>query len=216
MKRFIQQNKFFFALYGIFIIAGGVLVASMERGNEILYFNSLHTPFLNSFFYYVTKLAEAPLFVLSLVIAIRFSYGKGMILTLNALLVFAFTGVLKHFVFDSQVRPSVFFEGKAELHFVQGLEVLRYNSFPSGHTAGAFGFFCMLSLLLKDKRLSIFFFATALLVGVSRVYLLQHFFRDVYVGSMVGVGVATFFYLTFVRSGFYNSLHWKDKALLKW
>lgn len=216
MKRFIQQNKFFFALYGIFIIAGGVLVASMERGNEILYFNSLHTPFLNSFFYYVTKLAEAPLFVLSLVIAIRFSYGKGMILTLNALLVFAFTGVLKHFVFDSQVRPSVFFEGKAELHFVQGLEVLRYNSFPSGHTAGAFGFFCMLSLLLKDKRLSIFFFATALLVGVSRVYLLQHFFRDVYVGSMVGVGVATFFYLTFVRSGFYNSLHWRDKALLKW
>jgi membrane-associated phospholipid phosphatase len=216
LKSFTRQNKFFFALYSIFLLAGAVLITTMERGNEILYFNSLHTPFLNSFFYYVTKLAEAPLFILSLVVAIRFSYGKGMILSLNALLVFAVTGILKHLVFDSQVRPSVFFEGRAELHFVQGLEVLRYNSFPSGHTAGAFGFFCMLSLLFKDKRWSILFFAAALLVGVSRVYLLQHFFRDVYAGSMVGVGVATFFYLTFVRSGFYNSLHWKDKALLKW
>jgi membrane-associated phospholipid phosphatase len=60
------------------------------------------------------------------------------------------------------------------------------------------------------------FLFLALLVGISRVYLLQHFFRDVYAGSMVGVVISSVFYLTFVRSGFYNSLHWKDKALLKW
>ena len=188
----------------------------MERGNETLYFNSLHTPFFDSFFYYITRLAEAPLLLLTLVVALRFSYGKGIILGLNALLVYALTGVLKHIVFASQDRPSVFFEGKAHLHFVQGLEILRYNSFPSGHTAGAFGFFCMLSFLLKDKRWSILFFILALLVGISRVYLLEHFFSDVYAGSLIGVGVSSIFYLTFVRSGYYNSLHWKDKALLKW
>ena len=163
----------------------------------------------------MTQLAEFPLLLLILVIAIRFSYGKGIILALNTMLVFTATGVLKYFVFANQVRPSVFFSGRATLHFVPGLEVLRYNSFPSGHTAGAFGLFFMLSLLLHDKRWSALFFIIALLVGISRVYLLEHFFRDVYAGSMVGVGISTIFYLTFVRSGFYNSLHWKDKALLK-
>ena len=216
MKHFSKQNKVFLILYLIFFIVGGILIATMERGNETLYFNSLHTPFFDSFFYYITRLAEAPLLLLTLVVALRFSYGKGIILALNAILVYSVTGVLKHVVFATQIRPSVFFEGKAQLHFVQGLEVLRYNSFPSGHTAGAFGFFCMLSFLIKDKRWSILFFILALLVGVSRVYLLEHFFRDVYAGSLIGVGVSSIFYLTFVRSGYYNSLHWRDKALLKW
>ncbi len=216
MKPFIHQNKIFLALYVLFLILGGILIATMERGTEILYFNSLHTPFFNSFFKYVTQLAEAPLLLMSLVIALRFGYGKGIILSLNALLVFAVVAALKHLVFQTQVRPSVFFEGKTTLNFVQGLEVLRYNSFPSGHTAGAFGFFCMLSLLLNNKKWSAMFFALALLVAISRVYLLQHFFRDVYFGSMIGVGISSVFYLTFVRSVFYNSLHWKDKALFKW
>ncbi len=216
MKPFIQQNKVFFSLYAIFLLIGGLLILPLEKGTEILYFNSLHTPFFNSFFKYLTQLAEAPLLLLCLIVALRFSYGKGIILSLNTLLVFVTVAVLKHYVFETQVRPAIFFEGKTALNFVEGLKVLRYNSFPSGHTAAAFGFFCMLSLLLHSKKWSAVFFVLALLVGISRVYLLQHFFRDVYAGSLIGVVISTVFYLTFVRSGFYNSLHWKDKALFKW
>lgn len=215
MRTFSAQNKLFLGLYLVFLLVGSVLIATMERGSEILYFNSLHTPFFDTFFKTVTQLAEAPLLLLSLLVAIRYSYGKGIILALNSGLVFAVTSALKHLVFDDQVRPSVFFSGKETLHFVQGLEVLKYNSFPSGHTAGAFGFFFMLSVLVHEKKWSALFFALALLVGISRVYLLQHFFRDVYAGSLVGVLVSSVFYLTFVRSGFYNNLAWKDKALLK-
>lgn len=216
MKALLKQNRIFFWLYLVFLIVGGVLIALFERGRETLYFDALHGPLQDTFFKYVTQLAEGPLLLLILIITLRFSYGKGLILAINIGLVFIITGILKHYVFASEVRPSVFFEGKAHLHFVQGLVVLKYNSFPSGHTAGAFGVFCMLSLLTKNKGWSVLFFFVALLVGVSRMYLLQHFFRDVYVGSMVGVGVSTIFYITFVRSGYYNSLHWKDKALLKW
>jgi membrane-associated phospholipid phosphatase len=199
----------------LFLITGAGLIASMERGREILYFDSLHTPFFDTFFRYVTHIAEAPLLLFSLVVALRFSYGKGIILALNSCLVFAVTSALKHLVFDDQDRPSIFFAGKATLHFVPGLEILQHNSFPSGHTAGAFGLFFMLSVLIHDKRWSVLCFALPLLVGISRVYLLQHFFRDVYAGSLVGVGVGTLFYFVFVRSGFYNNLTWKDKALLK-
>lgn len=216
MKAFTKQNVIFLGLYSVFFTTGAILILAMERGNEILYFNSVHTPRLDLFFKYITQMAEAPLLLLILIITLRFSYGKGLILAINTGLVFGITSFLKHVVFHSQIRPSVFFEGKAQLHFVQGLEVLKYNSFPSGHTAGAFGLFCMLSLLIKNKSWSIVFFIFALAVGVSRVYLLQHFFRDVYAGSLVGVVTSCVFYLTFVRSGFYNRLHWKDKALFKW
>lgn len=215
MRKFIQQNTLFYTLYLSFFIVGSILLLFVEKGDEIIYFNSLHTPFFDSFFKYITRLAEAPLLLFSLLIALRFSYGKGLILALNLLLIFAIVGLLKHFAFSSEVRPSVFFEGKQHLHFVPGLEILKYHSFPSGHSAGAFGFFCMLSLLVKEKRWSILFFILALLAGISRVYLLQHFFRDVYAGSFIAVFCSTIFYLTFVRSGFYNRLHWKDKAFFK-
>lgn len=214
MKQFIAVNKIFLSLYFVFVLLGAFIIAAFEKGNEILYFNSLHNPFFNSFFIYITRIAEAPMFLLIIVIAIRFSYGKGFVLAINAGLVFAVTAFLKYMVFSEEVRPSVLFEHTHQLNFVQGVEVFRYNSFPSGHTSSAFGLFFMLSLLLNDKRWSILFFIVAVLVGVSRVYLLEHFFRDVYAGSLVGVIVSAVFYLTFVRSKFYENISWRDKKLI--
>lgn len=160
-------------------------------------------------------MAEAPLLFLIIIVAIRFSYGKGLLLGINALLVFAVTGLLKFQVFANHVRPSVFFEGKTHLNFVQGVQIYRYNSFPSGHTASAFALFFMFSIFVKDKRWAPVFFTLALLVGISRIYLLEHFFQDVYIGSLVGVCTTAAFYLTFGQSRFYTSIKWRDKALWK-
>ncbi len=213
MKKFFADNKIFFLLYGLFVITGAVIIATLERGNEILYFNALHNPFADQFFKWMSYLAEWPLLAFMLLIAIRFSYGKGLILALNNLLILLEVQILKRFIFATQVRPSVFFENKASLNFIPGVNIEQYHSFPSGHTAGAFAFCLMLCLLLKDKRWAIVLFTLALLVGISRIYLLQHFFRDVYAGSLVAVISTLVFYLTFVRSSFYNNLKWKDKSI---
>ena len=186
---------------------------AFEKGHEIIFFNSLHTPFLDQVFKYTTQLAEAPMLFLILIVAVRFSFGKGLLLTINTLLVFAVTAALKNMVFSDHVRPSVFFEGKAQLNFVKGVEIYRYHSFPSGHTSSAFALFFMLSILTTDKKWSFLFFFLALMVGISRVYLLEHFFHDVYAGSIIGIATTTLFYLTFAQSGFYKNLTWKDKAL---
>jgi membrane-associated phospholipid phosphatase len=215
LKDFVQQNRIFLCLYLIFLAAGGILILKMEQGDEILYFSALHTAFFDRFFALITRLAEAPILILTLILAIRFGYGKGLIAGLNSLLVFLITGFFKFYVFAGSPRPAAFFEGRHQLNFVQGVEVMRYNSLPSGHTSSAFGLFFMFSILATNKRWSYLFFLLALLVGVSRVYLLQHFFRDVYTGSIIGVCTTTIFYLTFARSGFYNGLTWKDKTLLK-
>lgn len=215
MKNFVLQNRIFLTLYFLFLIAGGFIFLRLETGNEILYFNKLHTPFFDHFFTWVTRLAEAPVLLFILLMALRFGYGKGLIAGINALLVFAITQFFKQVIFSSYVRPSTFFQGKEQLNFVQGVEIYRYNSLPSGHTATAFGLFFMFSILVSDKRWSYLFFLLALLVGVSRVYLLEHFFRDVYFGSMIGVFTTAAFYLSFSRSSFYSRLSWKDKTILK-
>ncbi len=213
MKQFLQQNKIFLILYLLFLMAGGALILNYEQGHEIILFSSLHTPLFDQVFKYTTKLAEAPMLLLIVIVAIRFSYGKGLLLGLNALLVFGVTALLKGIAFANQVRPSVFFEGKEHLNFVQGVEIYRYHSFPSGHTSSAFALFFLMSILFKDKKWAPVFFILSLMVGISRVYLLEHFFRDVYAGSLIGMLCTTAFYLTFGESRFYKSIVWRDKAL---
>lgn len=205
----------FYSLYFLFLFTGSILIFTQEKGNEILFFNELHTPVFDHIFKWTTQLAEIPLFIFILIVAIRFSYGRGLALLTSCSITFLIIQFLKKIVFESQVRPSLFFQGKAELNFVQGIQIAYHHSFPSGHTAAAFALFTLLALMIENKKWSILFFILALMVGISRVYLLQHFFRDVYAGSFIGVSVSTIFYLTFVRSSLYQNLSWKDKSLFK-
>lgn len=214
-RKIHHQANVFLILYALFLILGGVGIALIEKGNEILYFNTLHTPFFNQLFSWVTRLAELPMLVFILLFALRVGYGKGIVLAMNSMVVFGVTAILKHLIFSDRIRPAIFFEGRAELQFIENMEINRYHSFPSGHTASAFALFFMLSLLVDDRRWQLFFFLLALLVGVSRVYLFQHFFEDVYVGSIVGVSITAIFYLSFVRSSIYERISWRDRKLFR-
>lgn len=199
----------------LFLIAGAYIIAQYEHGSEILYVNPLHNTFLNKTFLLITQFAEAPGIILVLLIALYSAYGHGLLMLLNILLTTGVVQFLKHIVFHNQLRPAEFFKDSHDLIFVPGLEMARYNSFPSGHTAAAFAMFFTLSLFAKNKYWGLFFFALALLVGVSRVYLMQHFFRDVYVGSIIGIFVPAVLWLTFAQSSWYHSLTWRNKSLLK-
>ncbi len=215
MRKFIAQNRVFLSLYLLFLISGAIVIVLFEKGDDILYINSLHTPFFNSFFKWVTRLAEFPALML-FIFAVFFSgYGRGVLLSFNSLAVFATVQLLKQIVFAGEVRPSVFFESRTTLDYIPGIEILHYNSFPSGHTAIAFGLFFMLSVFSKNNLWAAALFFAALLVGVSRVYLLQHFFRDVYFGSVIGVFMTIVIMLFLSESEFYKKLKWKDKKLLK-
>lgn len=215
MKNFVERGKVFLLLYLALLIVGAVIIALFEKGDEILYANGLHNAFSDDLFKWITKLAEAPAFILALLFVFFSSYGKGILLGINLGLVAGVVQIFKKLVFADAIRPALFFENKVALQFVQGVDVFRHNSFPSGHTAIGFATFFMLALFTENKLLQVLFFVTALLISVSRVYLLQHFFRDIYFGSLVGVTVTGLFWLTFAQSKFYNNLTWKDKALLK-
>lgn len=215
MKQLLKDNSPFLIPYLLFLTAGAILIGKYEKGNEILYINSLHSTFFNHFFVWVTKLAELPGLIFVLLVTLYISYGKGLITLLNILATAGLVQFLKHVVFDSQVRPAEFFKNTHDLLFVPGVQMAYHNSFPSGHTATAFAMFFTLSLFSKNKWMGSLFFVLALLVGISRVYLMQHFFRDVYVGSAIGVLVPAVLWLTFAQSGYYTRLKWRDKSLFK-
>ena len=86
-------------------------------------------------------------------------------------------------------RPVAFFDESIHLNFVDGVDVHSSNTFPSGHTATAFALFALLYIALNNRSIiiSTSLFILAFLVGLSRVYLLQHFIVDAYFGAILGV-----------------------------
>ena len=69
-----------------------------------------------------------------------------------------------------------------------------YSSFPSGHTFSAFAIYTFFALVSKQKWVSLLCSLLAIGVGFSRVYLNQHFLEDIYLGSILGVGLAVGYY----------------------
>ena len=105
------------------------------------------------------------------------------------------TYILKReiFNFDRPLRALAHINPLA----VDGVEIHEIYSFPSGHTNSIFVLGTIMTLLLKNKRWGIFFFGLAMATTISRMYLFQHFFVDVYVGGLIGIllSLLTFYWI---------------------
>ena len=86
-------------------------------------------------------------------------------------------------------------------------------SFPSGHSTTAFALFFIFGFFVKNKKWQILFFILALSTAISRMYLLQHFFIDVYFGSILGVLIATIVFVSINSCNIFGFQHWKHKKL---
>ncbi|MFN6039038.1 MAG: phosphatase PAP2 family protein [Bacteroidota bacterium] len=108
--------------------------------------------------------------------------------------------IMKNFIFPEALRPRTYFEQNyknIKLVLVQGVESLGSFSFPSGHTAAAFSVFLTLSLFVNNNLLKLLFILIATVVGLSRIYLSQHFFEDVYTGMLIGCFCSLLIYFYF-------------------
>lgn len=175
-----------------------------------LEFNTFHSTFFDIFFYYITFLGDgvAALLVVVMLMAVKFRYA--FIVGISNIIASLITQILKHTLFEDMVRPRKFFEGIHDLYLVSGVENYLYNSFPSGHSTCAFALYFALSIIVENKILKSLFFITALLVGISRVYLSQHFFEDIYAGSIIGVLITL---VVFLISKKINT-NWMERSLI--
>lgn len=187
MKEILQQTRIFLILFACYLLIPGFILLITAKGQFEIWLNSFHTAYFDNFFYWVTYFGDGIFAACVLAGCILFfSIRKGIISTIILLLVSAVTQILKLFVFPDNHRPSVYLKDVLDLHFVEGLEIHTSNSFPSGHTTQAFCLFFLFAYYQPDKSMNYVFFIIAVLAGISRVYLLQHFLVDIYVGAIIG------------------------------
>ncbi len=192
MIKLIKANTFVLGVFALLWISGLVLVVSYPKADLHLAINQWHSDFFDTFFKYVTWLGNGwVVFLLSLVF-LFVQVRQTVVFLVGNLLITIFVQVGKHLIFPAALRPVAYFKGIYALHLVDGVVMHAYNSFPSGHSATAFGIFVLLISLTKNRGLKFLWLMVALLTAFSRVYLSQHFMADILAGSLMGTFVMFF------------------------
>lgn len=218
-RHFWWNNRWFFALYLPLLLTGFGLLFFLEHGDEILYINARGTTLLNTFFRAVTRLAEEEAYLFWAAALALVRYRTAILVPIIGISAGLLSAVGK--VIFGAPRPLLYF--KYQLPELLGqlnlMEDFHYNagsnSFPSGHTISAFALYGLLAFSNKNKTLSTGLLLTlAILVSISRVYLLQHFLRDILMGSVLGVLLAVFLYR--IQFRYFPQPHpWLDNGLLR-
>lgn len=194
MLKLIEDNKLYFRLYFIFFILLFAYQLNNIQTDALIFFSSHRTSFGDFFFKILTRFGEEWAFII-LTVFYFFTKKKNQALKiafagLSVLLVVQILKIV--FIHD---RPVTVFEQNGtlmQLKLVEGYNILRgATSFPSGHSAAGFTLGTIMAFYFnKNFYAVVLFFTLAVLVGISRVYLVAHFPEDVLFGSAIGVGIA--------------------------
>jgi len=197
----------FFLLYLIVLCACLVIKLLYTREQIFFAVNGWNSPWADYIEPYMTDLGDGLTAVTLSLVFLLFSYRKFLLLASSYLLTGFVAQVIKYFA--DAPRPSLYFKDQwAPVHTVKGVEILTYNSFPSGHTTSAFSAAVVLAYLATKKGWGIPALLMAILIGYSRMYLTEHFFEDVIGGSAIGV-IVTVLWLTWLENKqFIHSEKW--------
>ena len=214
MKKIFKDNIYFIIPFLLFVIISTLLLLIYPKFEIHIAINKLNNSFFDSFFKYITYLGEGIFLIFIVILFLFIKFKNSLILTISGLNVLAIVMVLKKILFKYQYRPFTYYryiykidnKGEYNMHFVDGVSLHDFQSFPSGHTSTAFTVFFALALFSKNKILKFVFFVLALLVGYSRMYLSQHFLADVLGGAVIGtITVAlTYYFISKNEKGWYN------------
>lgn len=196
---FVAENRwyiwFFLLLWGI---ACYLLIGVWNKGDAILLFAEHRSPALNTFFIYCTMIGEGYVYLLATLVLMFVGYSRSIAVAINALLVLGLSYGLKHvFQHERPVRYYDYLLKQPELpNYVPDVPLLDgwTTSFPSGHTTSAFAFYTLIAFFVPNKALKLFCLLLATLVGISRIYLVQHFLKDVTTGMLTGFLIALVVY----------------------
>ncbi|MBI3500995.1 MAG: phosphatase PAP2 family protein [Bacteroidetes bacterium] len=214
MKKLFRDNLAFFFPYFLFLLIAGIFLSLHSKGEAHLILNQYRYEICDTLFCYATWLGDFFAVIVIVFVLCFFNYRFALLVGLSNIFSALITQLLKHTLFSDVDRPTKFFEGIHQLNLVAGYENYLYNSFPSGHTTAAFTTFFCLALIFENKILKFAMFLIALTVGLSRVYLSQHFLNDVYAGSLIGV-ITTLLFYSCLFSEKAKTISWLNKSLLK-
>ena len=227
MKKLFQQNIVFIGLSLILLGVLGLALLYIPQGELHLLLCDRHTPARDIFYRYYTQVAEWFPYIVCVILLLFSRIGDGVFASAAMILSALTTQLFKNII--NAPRPIKWFElnmPDVQLPLTPGVEVHSWFSFPSGHTTSFFALAFVVSILFSREtstsslsstnrsynylfQAALFFMAA--LGGYSRIYLSQHFSRDVFAGILVGVIVTAVCYAVFSR---YEDKKWYNYRLL--
>lgn len=217
MQPLLHKNRFYFICLGVLFSICAIVALSFQKPELIILVNGNRTEGMDLFFKWATKLGEEPMYLLLATAFLFYRIGYGLLIGLVGFVVMGVSFSLK-WLFSID-RPIAFFRKNElldQIAFIDGVDIHSgATSFPSGHSMSAFALYGLLVFLLPNKkRFAIPLVVLAITVAASRVYLLQHFFVDVFAGGMIGVLVAMLLYIWYDKK-FAHANHFLNKPILK-
>ena len=214
MRKLLIDLKYYFSFCLLFIGLALFGVSIYGKLNFHLLINQYNSPFQDIFFKYFTNIGDG-LFAMFILIILLFVVNfRTFFMGLSTFLISGIVcQLMKKVIFADQLRPSKYFSPE-QIHYVKGVVLHSYNSFPSGHSTTAFAIFLFLAYVFKKKHYQIIFALIVCLTAYSRVYLSQHFFGDVVAGGVLGIAsfMISYFIFKSIRVKWFDK---KFKSLFK-
>ena len=159
----------------------------------LIFLNHTNSPFFDYFFWFFTSIPIwIPLYVTIAYVILKQNIRVGLVLVLAIVLTFILTDQISSSIFKNlfeRLRPS-------HEPTLDGLVRIFSNyrggpfGFVSGHAANSFGLATIVSLIIRNKWLTISLLLWAAINSYSRVYFGVHYPGDVLAGGALGVIVA--------------------------
>ncbi|RYU95191.1 phosphatase PAP2 family protein [Emticicia agri] len=195
MLKILRNHRAFFILFFLWLIILACLQIAFSPTEMTFWVNRHHSPSLDTFFWLITLLGEDGFWLIPLLVYL-YQYFSGKKDVKNKAIMLIIIWITKGIIsvglknIFNLPRPMEVYENSGRaIHLVRGLEIHHWQSFPSGHTFTGFAFACFFMLVARNNALGFLWLGLAMLIGYSRVYLFQHFPRDVFAGSILSVAV---------------------------
>ena len=213
--RHLKDNQLFFTFHTLLFLLSSYPLFAYAKVDLALWLNSYHHPWLDVFFCYATQLGSTLAFVLFMLLLVGLQQNvRTLLISAGSFsLMSAIVQSMKRMSFFDQLRPISHVAIGTSLHLVEGIEPHTHLSFPSGHAGTIFTAVCLVHLLAPKKPfwLSLLLVPLAVAVAYSRIYLFHHFYRDIYVGALIGVSATTLVYSALIS---WRGPAWLDQTPL--
>lgn len=192
-----RENRLFLSLFFFLFVVGLLPFFFFDSVAFFIFVKQWHHPIADGMAPYLSAVGHGLVYacMLCLLALLRVRCKNLLIFGGSFVCMSLVVQVLKRVVFADSLRPSALVAMES-VHVVDGIKLLTDLSFPSGHAGTIFTMAAVLQLISKRKMdwCACVLCVVAWLVAYSRVYLCQHFYRDIYVGACIGVGSTLWVY----------------------
>lgn len=208
----IKQNLYFYLPLWLFYFFAFYRLLFFSKIENHLFFNQIvGYPLLNWFFKFLTLFGDGWFIILIVLIWLFINIRKSLILFTSYAIAGGLVSILKNYIFDIARPHFVFdyFHKDIVVKYVDGVELLALNSFPSGHATAALALVTFLAHQIQNKYQKLILAIIGLLIVFSRVYLSQHWLNDIVAGSLLGWILTEIVIFLFYKFNLLNTLNRK-------